>query len=66
MATDVDNADGEFVLLRCTEQGQTNPEGDDQAIIVSTDAILDWDMTYILTHQIVKIKANRQRYFFKN
>ncbi|VFQ88050.1 unnamed protein product [Cuscuta campestris] len=61
MTPDGDIADGEFVLLICAEPDQTNTEGDGHEIIISTDTIVDWDTASILTHQIVKIKANRQR-----
>ncbi|VFQ79767.1 unnamed protein product [Cuscuta campestris] len=61
MTPDGDIADGEFVLLICAEPDQTNTEGDGREIIISTDTIVDWDTASILTHQIVKIKANRQR-----
>ncbi|RAL44579.1 hypothetical protein DM860_003338 [Cuscuta australis] len=62
MTPDGDIADGEFVLLICAEPDQTNTEGDGHEIIISTDTIVDWDTASILTHQIVKIKANRQRH----
>ncbi|CAH9099417.1 unnamed protein product [Cuscuta europaea] len=61
MTPDVECADGEFVLLSCTGPGGINPEGGGQEIFISMDAIIDWDMTSILRHQNVKIKANRQR-----
>ncbi|XP_027068538.1 BTB/POZ domain-containing protein FBL11-like isoform X2 [Coffea arabica] len=51
--------DEEFVTLRCMED---DVEGDAEDVIsISTADIYRWDLTSILTHRIVQIKANRNR-----
>lgn len=58
MATNT-NMDGEFVTLRCIEDDFE--DGAEDVISISTAEINSWDLTSILTHRIVHIKANRNR-----
>nr|XP_027071455.1 BTB/POZ domain-containing protein FBL11-like isoform X3 [Coffea arabica] len=51
--------DEEFVTLRCMEDDVEDDAED--VISISTAEIYKWDLTSILTHRIVQIKANRNR-----
>ncbi|KAL3532065.1 hypothetical protein ACH5RR_005586 [Cinchona calisaya] len=63
---DVD-VDGEFVTIKCIDSYPVEAEGDDveddqaPAIVISTAEINTWDLTSILTHRIVEIRAHRNR-----
>ncbi|XP_052175788.1 BTB/POZ domain-containing protein FBL11 isoform X2 [Diospyros lotus] len=63
MASNPDNGDGdgEWILLRCTDPHLADPDSNHPDILVSTSEISSWDFPVILTHQVVSIKATRNR-----
>lgn len=64
---DIEDEDGEFVIIKCIDDpNRIEAEGDDVqddqvAIAISTADIHSWNLTSILTHGIVQVKANRNR-----
>lgn len=61
MASDVDTADGETVILNCIDSDGSKLDGDHEEIVISTAEVSQWDLTSLSHRPIIKIKANRQR-----
>ncbi|XP_027768074.1 BTB/POZ domain-containing protein FBL11 isoform X2 [Solanum pennellii] len=61
MASDVDTADGETVILNCIDSNESRLDGDREEIVISTAEVSRWDLTLLGHRSIIKIKANRQR-----
>ncbi|GFZ02482.1 hypothetical protein Acr_15g0010900 [Actinidia rufa] len=61
MASNSDDGDDDLVVLKCNDPHRTDPEADLTEIFVSTAEICSWDLVSILTHEIVTVKASRNR-----
>ncbi|MCD9637694.1 hypothetical protein HAX54_021131 [Datura stramonium] len=61
MASNVDAADGETVILICIDSDGSSLDGDHEEIVISTAEVSQWDLTSLAHRPIIKIKANRQR-----
>ncbi|XP_055807426.1 BTB/POZ domain-containing protein FBL11 isoform X3 [Solanum dulcamara] len=61
MASNVDTADGETVILNCIDSDGSRLDGDHEEIAISTAEVGQWDLTSLAHRPIIKIKANRQR-----
>lgn len=61
MASNVDTADGETVILNCIDSEGSRLDGDHEEIVISTTEINQWDLISLAHRPIIKIKANRQR-----
>ncbi|KAK4345635.1 hypothetical protein RND71_035811 [Anisodus tanguticus] len=61
MASNVDTADGETVILNCIDSnGSTLDVHHHEEIFISTVDVSQWDLTSLAHRPIIKIKANRQ------
>lgn len=57
-----DDDGGEWVLLKCADPDhQSDTESSHMEITILTSEISGWDLTEILSHRIVTVKANRNR-----
>ncbi|KAJ8533886.1 hypothetical protein K7X08_007210 [Anisodus acutangulus] len=62
MASNVDTAEGETVILNCIDSnGSTLDVHHHEEIFISTVDVSQWDLTSLAHRPIIKIKANRQR-----
>ncbi|PSR98499.1 BTB/POZ domain-containing protein [Actinidia chinensis var. chinensis] len=61
MSSNSDDGDDDLVVLKCSDPHRTDPEADLTEIFVSTAEICSWDLVSILTHEIVTVKASRNR-----
>ncbi|KAI8560127.1 hypothetical protein RHMOL_Rhmol04G0231800 [Rhododendron molle] len=61
MASNSDGDDQSAVVLKCTDPHQPEPDSDYSEIEISTAEICSWDFPTILTHQIIVVKASRNR-----
>ncbi|XP_058209577.1 BTB/POZ domain-containing protein FBL11 isoform X2 [Rhododendron vialii] len=61
MASNSDGGDQSAVVLKCTDPHQPEPDSDYSEIEISTAEICSWDFPTILTHQIIVVKASRNR-----
>lgn len=64
------DGDGEFVILKCIDLPnpikqqrlqEDDVDDDEDMVFISTADIHSWNLTSILTHKILQIKANRNR-----